>query len=284
MKALSFQIPKAEKESYRIQIDKVPFFYDLFHYHPEVQITLIHKGYGTCMIGDYISSFKQGDLFIIGQNLPHVFKSDKSFYEESENKCHSTTLFLSPDFISSNFFELEELKDLKIFIENSKKGMRLNTKNKTKLLASFHKVHPENGSLGIINVLLLIKKLSLNKKTKILSHIDYKSFSKESDGQFLNTIFQYTLNNYKENITLDIIAKMANRSPASFCRFFKQRTRKTYISFLNEVGIQEACSLLLKQDFNISEICFHTGFNNISNFNRQFKKITGYTPKEYRKA
>jgi len=77
---------------------------------------------------------------------------------------------------------------------------------------------------------------------------------------------------------------MANRSPAAFCRFFKKRTRKTYITFLNEVRIQEACSLLLKPDLNISEICFQTGFNNISNFNRQFKKITGFTPKGYRKG
>ena len=211
------------------------------------------------MIGDYIGSFKQGDLFIIGQNLPHVFKSDKSFYEQSENICHSTTIFLIPNFISSNFFELEELNNLKAFIDNSKKGRWLNTKNNTKLVAIFHKVQSKNGSIEIINLLLLIKKLSLNKKTKILSHIDYKSFSKKSDGQFLNTIFQYTLNNYKENITLDVTAKMANRSPASFCRFFfKQRTHKTYISFLNEVLIQEGCSLLLKQDFNISEICFQT--------------------------
>jgi AraC-like DNA-binding protein len=284
MKALSFQIPKAEKESYRVQIDKVPYFYDLFHYHQELQITLIQKGYGTCIIGDYISSFKPGDLFVIGQNLPHVFSSDKSFYEQEEKECLSTTIFLSPQFIKSDFFELEELSDLNRFIENTKRGIRFSTKNKTKLVELFHSIESGKASRGILNVLELCAMLNEDKKASYLSHIDYKSISKESDGQILNAVFQFTLSNFKDDITLHSVAKMANRSPAAFCRFFKKRTRKTYISFLNEVRIQEACSLLLKPDLNISEICFQTGFNNISNFNRQFKKITGFTPKGYRKG
>ena len=283
MKALSFQIPKAEKESYRVQIDKVPYFYDLFHYHQELQITLIQKGYGTCIIGDYISSFKPGDLFVIGQNLPHVFSSDKSFYETKEKECLSTTIFLSHQFIKSDFFELEELSDIKGFIENTKRGIRFTTKNKTKLVELFHSIESGKASRGILNVLEFCSILNEDKKASYLSHIDYKSISKESDGQILNAVFQFTLSNFRDEIPLDSVAKMANRSTAAFCRFFKKRTRKTYISFLNEVRIQEACSLLLKPDLNIAEICFQTGFNNISNFNRQFKKITGFTPKEYRK-
>jgi len=284
MKAVSFQIPKAEKESYRVQIDKVPYFYDLFHYHQELQITLIQKGYGTCMIGDYISSFKPGDLFVIGQNLPHVFNSDKSFYEQEEKGCLSTTIFLSPLFIGSNFFELEELTDLRGFIQNAKRGIRFTTKNKTKLLDSFQSIKSSKASRGVINVLELCIRLNADKNASYLSHVDYKYISKESDGQVLNAVFQFTLNNFRDNIQLGTVANMANRSPASFCRFFKKRTRKTYISFLNEIRIQEACSLLLKPNFNISEICFQTGFNNISNFNRQFKKITGFTPKGYRES
>jgi len=284
MKALSFQIPKAEKESYRVQVDKAPYFYDLFHYHQELQITLIQKGYGTCIIGDYISSFKPGDLFVIGQNLPHVFSSDKSFYEQSDKECISTTIFLSPQLLKSDFFKLEELSDIKAFIENAKRGIRLTTKNKTKLLDSFQRIESDKASRGIINVLELCMSLNADKKAEYLSHIDYKSISKESDGQILNAVFQFTLNNFREDIPLDTVAKMANRSPAAFCRFFKKRTRKTYVSFLNEVRIQEACTLLLKPNLNIYEICFQTGFNNISNFNRQFKKITGFTPKGYRNA
>jgi AraC-like DNA-binding protein len=248
-----------------------------------LQITLIQKGYGTCVIGDYISSFKPGDLFVIGQNLPHVFSSDKSFYEQEEKECLSTTIFLSTQLIKSDFFELEELSDIKGFIENTKRGIRFTTKNKTKLVEHFHSIESGKASRGILNVLELCSILNKDKKAKYLSHVDYKSIRKESDGQILNTVFQFTLRNFREEISLDFVAKMANRSPAAFCRFFKKRTRKTYITFLNEIRIQEACSLLLKPDLNISEICFIAGFNSISNFNRQFKKITGFTPKGYRK-
>lgn len=283
MKALSFQIPKVENESYRVQIDRVPYFYDLFHYHPEFQITLIQKGHGTCIIGDYISTFKEGDLFVIGQNLPHVFSSDKSFYNEDGKGCLSTSIFLSPQFISNSFFELDESKELKHLFENSRRGIHYKTEKHTGLKKAFLKVSPKHSFKGILNLLDLLHKLICAKDYKYLSHIDYKSISKKSDGLILNKIFQFTLNNFQEDIQLDKISEMANMSPAAFCRFFKKRTRKTYISFLNEVRIQEACRLLLTPDLNISQICFDSGFNNISNFNRQFKKVTGFTPKAYRK-
>jgi len=283
MKALSFQIPKPEYESYRVQVDKVPYFYDLFHYHPEFQITLINKGYGTCIIGDYISTFKAGDLFVIGQNLPHVFNSDKSFYSEDSEGCLSTSIFLSPSFVSNGFFDLDEIEGLKQLFENSKRGMRYTVEDSSILKKLFLKVKPNNALEGVIHVLELLNELNSITDLKHLSHIDYKSISKESDGIILNKVFQFTLNNFQEEIPLDKVSEMAHMSAASFCRFFKKRTRKTYISFLNEVRIQEACKLLLNPDLNISQICYDVGFNNISNFNRQFKKITGFTPKTYSK-
>jgi AraC-like DNA-binding protein len=282
MKALSFQIPKPEYESYRVQVDKVPYFYDLFHYHPEFQITLIIKGHGTCIIGDYINTFKEGDLFVIGQNLPHVFNSDKSFYNEESEGCHSTSIFLSPTFVSNPFFDLDETKGLKQIFENSKRGMRYTTEDSSILEKRFLKVKPNNTLEGVIHVIELLHELNSTTDLEYLSHIDYKSISNETDGLILNKVFQYTLNNFQEEIPLDKVSEMAHMSAAAFCRFFKKRTRKTYISFLNEVRIQEACRLLLKPDLNVSQICFDCGFNNISNFNRQFKKITGFTPKAYR--
>ena len=282
MEAVSFQIPKTEKESYRVQIDEVSYFYDLFHFHQEFQITLIQKGYGTCIIGDYISTFKPGDLFVIGQNLPHVFRSDKSFYDNEEQNCLSTSLLLSPSFIQNPFFELDELSKFNIFFQNAKRGIRYSTKNKSKLVELFLDIKPNKRERGIISVFEFISKLSNKQNAQYLSHVDYKQISKEVDGVILNTIFQFTLSNYKNDIHLETVAKMANMSPPAFCRFFKKRTRKTYISFLNEVRIQEACSQILKGDSTISEICFNSGFNTITNFNRQFKKITGFTPKEYR--
>lgn len=283
MKALSFQIPKPEYESYRIQIDEVPYFYDLFHYHPEFQITLIEQGHGTCIIGDYISTFMPGDLFVIGQNLPHVFKSDKSYYTNNKEGCLSTSIFLSPSFISNSFFDLNEVKELQHLFVNSKRGLRYRAENKSILKSKFKKINSNNTLEGVIHVLELLHELNSNEDLEHLSHIDYKSISKESDGFVLNKVFHFTLNNFQEEIPLDKVSDMANMSPAAFCRFFKKRTRKTYISFLNEVRIQEACRLLLKPDLTISEICFDAGFKNISNFNRQFKKITGFTPKTYRK-
>lgn len=283
MKALSFKIPKSEEKSYQLQIDDVPYFYDLFHFHPELQLTLIQKGHGTCIIGDFISTFMPGDFFVIGQNLPHVFKSDKSYYLNQSLGCLSTSIFLSPKLVSNAFFELNEMRELKHFFEKSKRGLKFRTENSNDLLNKIQKVNSNNHLDGVLNLIELLHKLNTNSDIEQLSHIDYQGISKESDGLILNKVFKYTLDNFHKEISLNKVAGIANMSSASFCRFFKKRTRKTYISFLNEVRIQEACRLLLKPDLTISEICFDSGFNNISNFNRQFKKITGFTPKTYRK-
>jgi len=283
MKALPFKLPKAENASFCVQIDRVPYFYDLFHYHPELQITLIQKGHGTCIIGDNIRNFQEGDLFVIGANLAHVFSSDKLYYTDESPGCLSTSVFLSPNFVAHSFFHLNETKEIHQFFEDTKRGMLFNFRENDELKKLFLKVTKAKPFEGVLALLQLVEKLKNTKNLEYLSHIDYKSISRESDGLILNKVFQHTLNHFNEDIPLDKVAAMAHMSPAAFCRFFKKRTRKTYISFLNEVRIQEACRLLLNPDLNVSQICFDSGFNNISNFNRQFKKVTGHTPKAYRK-
>lgn len=103
----------------------------------------------------------------------------------------------------------------------------------------------------------------------------------DQESERINNVINYILQHYKEDIELGTIAEIANYSKAAFCRFFKQRTRKTFTQFLNEVRIAQACKLLRNTDLNISQVCFESGYNNVSNFNRQFKRITETTPKDY---
>ena len=133
-----------------------------------------------------------------------------------------------------------------------------------------------------IALLMLLQKLAAAEYS-VLSSYGFSNVLNEEKVKRMNKVFKYITINYKENITLESIAEIAHMTPQAFCKYFKERTHKTFIEFVNEVRIGHACKLLFEDNYNILQICYESGFNNLSNFNRQFKKITGTSPIEYRK-
>jgi AraC-like DNA-binding protein len=132
-----------------------------------------------------------------------------------------------------------------------------------------------------MSFLSLLKDLGESFEHERISGINYKNPIREIDNQRINLTFEYVMKNYHDEIRLDQISEIVNMSPASFSRYFKQRTRKTFSRFVNEVRIGNACQLLQKGNYTIFESAYMSGYNNLSNFNRQFKSIVGYSPREY---
>ena len=282
MKALPFRIPKNTTSSFRVQVDQEPYFYDRLHYHPEWQITLIEKGSGTLFVGDGIHRFQPGDLFIIGSNLPHLLKSDDLYYEPDSPGTLALSLFFDTSSFGEGFFELPELRQVQDFLNKVARGIRFLSPALEELRMTIRNIPPDVNFRRLLVLFSLLEKLAQWPNTEYLSHSTYSEAQKESDGHRLNEVFQYTLKNYQQNISLDAVASVANMSVPAFCRYFKLHTRKSYIRFLNEVRINIACQLLKESRQNVSQICFDVGFQNLSNFNRQFKQVMGLTPSEYR--
>lgn len=281
LKALSFKIPKLEEESLKLQEDKLNYFYDLFHFHPEYQITLILKGKGKFTIGESTGRFEKNDMFIIGSNVPHVFRSSGEYYENSKLLSHSLSIFFKEDSFGNGFFKLPELEHIGDMFPGFNRGIKISsdiTYNKY-----FLNVFEHEGLSRIQRFLDLLNAISLSNEIEYLSGKEELIKSSEQSDKRLNDVFNFVLNNYKNEITLSGISEIANLSEPAFCRYFKKRTRKTFFDFLNELRISEACKLLLNKDLSISEAAFEVGFNNISNFNRKFKSIIGLTPTEYSK-
>ena len=284
MKALSFKIPKTINESIRVQVDHQPYFYDRFHYHPEIQISYILEGTGTRIIGNSVGRFNKGEIYVIGSNIPHIFKSDKHYYEKNSDLSHAISFYFTEECLGKDFFSLPETekinelldssKNIIHFISDSNDGVKKNFEEIT-LLEGFEKLHK---FLEILNLLTRLNKRNLLSKTT------YEQRNTEKYGKRINNIFDFVMNNYEKSISLDKAAEISNLSTTAFCRFFKERTRKSFTEFVNEVRVGEACKLLSHNDFNISQICNEVGFNNISNFNRKFKEITNLTPKVYRQT
>ena len=282
MKALSFQIPKTKDESIRIQVDHQPYFYDSFHYHPEIQISFVVNGTGTRIIGNSVGRFNKNEVYVIGSNIPHIFKSDKDYYEKDNALSHAISFYFTEEALGEGFFNLPEAIEINEVIQNSKKIVYASGIDVDKLKKDFFNIAKVKGFEKLSLFLQILYKISNLKEQQLLSKTKYEQRNTEKYGKRINDIFDFVINNYEKSISLDEAAKIANLSTTAFCRFFKERTRKSFTEFVNEVRIGEACKLLMNNDFNISQICYEVGFNNISNFNRKFKEITDLTPKEYR--
>lgn len=278
MKVLPFKIPKPENVTLYVQNYVGESFYEKLHQHKEIQISLIAEGEGTYIIGDCVGDFKKNDIFVIGENLPHIFKRDSSFVSETK----MVSLFFSKNSYGENFFNLPEFESFQNFFNEVGLGLEVlsNKKSLFLLLSKIKTLSKYNQFTSFLEILRLI---SNAKKQTLSSLINLKKYA-GNEGKRMSDIFQYTMNNYHNEITLAQVSDIANMTPNAFCRYFKQRTNKTFVNFLIDIRIGNACKLLTKNnDLNITEISYKSGFNNLANFNRKFKSIKGVTPSQYRK-
>ncbi len=278
MKVLPFKIPKPEQAALIYQEDVGALFYDKLHQHEEIQLSLILEGEGTLIVGDTINYYKKGDVLIIGSNIPHVFKSDVGASSISK----MFTLFFTESSFGDYFFELEELNELNSFFKRTKHGFRI-TSNKKKILKLFLDLK-DASKLERFIILLNILKITSTSNYKSLSSFIYEKKYSAIEGKRMQDVFEFTMSNYTQDISLEKISGVANMTKNAFCKYFKKRTNKTYFKFLNELRVEHASKLIVSNsDLTLGEIAYKSGYNNISNFNRQFKSIKQMSPTQLKK-
>ena len=282
MKIVPFKIPKNSEEAVRVQVDELPYLYNHLHQHPEIQLTLVKESHGTLIAGDYVGPFHAGDVFVIGSNQPHVFRNDEKYFKK-KSKAVAITVFFDETTLGEKFWQLQETKTLQQFFRNSQGGYRITGKKKRSLAEKLMSISNADGIERLIIFLKIISELSTRKEMQALSKPVIQRNIKTYDGTRLNKILEFTFKEFQRTITLQEVSGLANLSPEAFCKYFKTRTRKTYVSFLNEIRVNHACRLL-SEDRSIADICYDSGFTNLSNFNRIFKRIKKLSPGEWRKA
>jgi AraC-like DNA-binding protein len=278
MKALPFKIPKSSTDTLIVQEDKEVVFYDKFHQHEEIQISVIISGEGSLIVGDTITDYKANDILIFGGNVPHVLKSASSAV-----KSYKISLFFTKESFGSLFFKLPEFNDLSGFFRNSAYGIKVLSK-KEKLKRQFLKIVEKKEKLDRFTIFLKILKILKTSKTETISSFISKRAYTDNEGKRMAKVFQVVMSEFNRDFSLKEVADLANMTPNAFCRYFKQRTNKTFFQFLIEVRIENACRLISREsDTTISEVSYRSGFKNLSNFNRKFKEIKGMTPSDYKK-
>lgn len=285
MKPHLLKVTLDPESSFIIHQNKGPKFYNQWHFHPEIELIYVQKGRGTRFIGNNISRFESNELLLIGSDLDHMWRCDPEYFlKGSKLIAEVTVIYFHHDFLGDRFFNTPELKGINSLLEKSKQGIKItgNTKNQVKDL--IFKLPVLKGLERIFTLLKILDKITKTKEKQFINSMYQPAKFDKLEADRLNKIFHHTLTNFHRQISLSEIASIANLSAKSFCRYFKSKTKKTYYNFLLEVRVTHACNLLLEKDMTIYEVCYESGFNNLSNFNRYFKKIMNKTPFEFKKV
>ncbi|MCF8715992.1 helix-turn-helix domain-containing protein [Joostella atrarenae] len=248
-----------------------------WHYHPEIELVYVKGGSGKRQIGSHISYYTDGDLILIGTNLPHCGFTDKHTGNENE-----VVIQMLPDFLGEELMSKPEMNNITLLFKRCKGGLAFTGKTKEVIGERIEALEKLNNFERLLGFLSILNELQLSEDYQILNAEGYSLQADVQDNDRINIVFNYVKKNFQQQITLQEIADISGMTVPSFCRYFKQITGKTFTNFVNEYRLVHASKLLAEKPIGITEICFESGFNNFSYFNKSFKKFTGKTPSQYR--
>ena len=283
MKPALEHLPKEKDNSFVVKFFDYSYYPTPWHYHPEYEIVMVTESTGKRFIGDHISDFHPGNLAFLGPNIPHTYRNDEKYYEErSALRAKSIVIHFTESSLGNDFLELPEAKPLHNLFEESLHGLDVfgETHNSiSKKLYAIVKLSGLKRWLCLVDLLLeLSESKTLSPITKS-THIGYN----EKESKRLCSVFDWITSNFEKDIKLAEAAQIAQMNENAFSRFFSLRTRKTFSGFVQELRLQKAAKLLVENDMTITEVCYECGYNNVSNFNRQFLNHYQMNPMRYKK-
>lgn len=255
-----------------------------WHSHSEYQIFIVLKGTGTRFIGDHVKPFKPGEIVLTGPNLPHLWRSDHDYFEAKGMTTEGIVIYFHENFLGSEFLQKTEMHRIRQLLMRAARGIEFTGATRETVARMMSKLIEQKDFESVLALLQLLNVLSHSSEYKLLSTKGYSNTLKASDTERMNRVHEFVMKKFREKITLDEAASHANMSPTSFSRYFKNHANKTFSHFLAEIRIGYSCKLLQESEAAISDVCYASGFNTLSNFNRQFKSLTNYTPLEYKKV
>ncbi len=285
MKAIEYRLPKEFDKSFIVFKETGLFFPCPWHYHPEYEFVLVNKSSGRRMVGDHIGTFSEGDLVLMGPALPHVWVNDKKYFEkENTASADAVVVHFLDDFLGDNFLNLPEAASLKKVLTLANRGLVIQGTTRIRIAKIMNNMLEQNGLKRLASLFEIFDILANSTEYELLASPSYMENTKETYSDRYSKITEYVLRNFHREITLKEVADEANMATTTFCNFFKEHFRMTFIEYLNAIRIGHVCKLLTNKDKTIIAVAYECGFNNLANFNRQFKRLKDMTPKEYRKA
>jgi len=283
MPALLEKIIVKEEESFFIGIFQDNQEKSTWHYHNNFEISFITEGTGKRIVADSIEEFQPGDLVFIGQNLPHVWIADKDTRTPSNRTLEMVFLQFTSDVLCQPMLDLPEFRYIAEALAMSERGIHIvgQTLNEvSELMLQLPYLKSFERMLHFYRLMNIIGRSDTNIP---LASKNYLKIRFKTGNKRIAVIHEYLMKNYREDLDLKVLADLVSLAEGSLCRFFKMNMGITVFEYLNKIKTDFACKLLMDPDLSILEVCMDSGFNNLSHFNKQFRKITGSTPSDYRK-
>ena len=253
------------------------------HIHPECELNFIENAKGAQrIVGDSIEEIDEEELVLVTN--PHLENAWKDYRNVSKN-IHEITIQFHPDLLTDTFLNKNQMISIRQLFRHAERGVAFSRESIAKVRPLLKTLTCENDSFySLIKLLIILHELSIDKGMRELSTGQFAAnvMHQHSSDESLGRVMDYLSRHYSEVIRLSEVAEMVNMSESSFCRFFKQHTSKSFIDFLTDIRLGAASRALIDSSLSIAEIGYDCGFNNLSNFNRIFKKKKGVTPSEFR--
>jgi len=281
MKIMHEQVSFAPRTMLKVKWDDFSHFTYPWHFHSEFEIIYVLKSTGKRFVADNVEPFGEGDITLLGSNLPHFWKSDAIEEAGNGNRVNAIVVQFHKDFFSDEINSYPEFHRISELLKRSSRGIHFNKTSGEKLAKMLKRLLNMKGLERMLYFIKLLDTMARIENYRVLASKAYQLEEQKELNNRLDKIMHFINTNYQRKITQEEIAIKIGMTTAAFCRYFKEKTGKGFIFFINEMRIGYACKLLIEHHLSISQICFECGFNNISNFNRMFKRQTGYTPGEY---
>jgi len=283
MKPALEHLPKEKDNSFVVKFFDYSYYPTPWHYHPEYEIVMVTESTGKRFIGDHISDFQPGNLAFLGPNIPHTYRNDEKYYEQrSSFRARSIVIHFTEASLGNDFLELPESKPLHELFEESLHGLDIFGETHDSISKKLYAIVKLSGLkrwLCLVDILLELSESKALSHITETTHIGYN----EKECKRLCSVFDWITNNFEKDIKLAEAAEIAQMNENAFSRFFSLRTRKTFSGFVQELRLHKAAKLLVENDMTITEVCYECGYNNVSNFNRQFLNHYQMNPMKYKK-
>ncbi|HEY4111376.1 AraC family transcriptional regulator [Puia sp.] len=249
------------------------------HYHEELELNLIINAKGARrIVGDHIDTIEDMELVLVGPNLYHAWFTHQCKSEE----IREVTIQWHKDLFEDKLLRRNQLSFIRSMMDRSQKGILFDREAASEIAPRILSLNQKKGFDSVLELLSILHDLSISRNMRTLSDASFTNQHFTYNSRRIEKAFEYMNNNYDKPITLGEVARLVSMTEVSFSRFIKKRTGNTFIDSLNEIRLGHASRMLIDTTHSISEISYHCGFNNISNFNRIFKKKKTCTPKEFR--
>jgi len=267
------------EQSLRV-LDSAPARFNApWHCHEEHELTLVPESHGTRFVGDRIARFSEGDLVLIGSSLPHCWVNEPA---RSRRRVRVLVVQFRSSLLESGPAAAPELASVRRLLARASRGLEFRGRTRAQAAERLLDLRGQSGARQLMSFLSILETLAESREVVALSSIGYKPELGLAATGRVDRVYRYLLEHFRERIRLSEVARLAHLSPAAFCRHFHSATGKSLMRTVNEIRVGHACKLLLEDGTNASEACFASGFNNLSHYNRQFLRVTGLTPSEYK--